>query len=252
MATILVVDDEEDIRLLTRMTLEQDGHVVIEAEDGAVALDVARREHPDLILLDVMMPGVDGWEVLQQLKSESDSALVSTPVMMLTALSGAMDRVKGGIEGAVRYLAKPINLDELRSSVRDALAEPEPPQRRQAQRRALEMLARIESNSPASSADSQPRPRLSALERDRTPTKAPPSASLRHALEHLDQLTDKQRALLEAVVSAPTVLEAASDLHTSRSNIYASLRRISRKLGTASVPELLSLLRSGQLLGERH
>jgi DNA-binding response OmpR family regulator len=250
MATILVVDDEPDIRLLARMTLEHEGYVVLEAEDGAVALDVARREHPDLILLDVMMPELDGWEVLQEIKSANDSDLVSTPVLMLTALSAPLDRAKGGIEGAVRYLTKPINLDELRGAVRDALAEPEQPQRRKAQQRALEMLARIESNAPVGSGDSQPRPRLSALERDRTPTKAQPSASLRLALEHLDQLTDKQRALLEAVVSAPTVLEAASELHTSRSNIYASLRRISRKLGTASVPELLALLRSGQLLGD--
>ena len=250
MATILVVDDEADIRLLARMTLEHDGHVVLEAEDGGEALDVAKRDHPDLILLDIMMPDVDGWEVLEQFKRARDSDLASTPVMMLTALGEPMDRVKGGIEGAVRYLTKPIDLDELRGAVQEALAEPEPPQRRKAQQRALEMLARIESNVPPGSADSRPRPRLSALERDRTPMKAEPPASLRIALEHLDQLTEKQRALLEAVGSAPTVLEAAADLHMSRSNIYASLRRICRKLGTASVPELLALLRSGQLLGE--
>jgi FixJ family two-component response regulator len=195
------------------------------------------------------MPELDGWQVLEQLKSADDTALVATPVLMLTALGGPMDRVRGGIEGAVRYLTKPIDLDELRGAVLDALAEPEPPQRRNAQRRALEMLARIESNSPPSLVDAQPRLRLSALERDRTPPKAERPASLRAALERLDHLTVKQRALLEAVASAPTVLEAATALGVSRSNIYASLRRISRKLGTSSVPELLAFVRSGQLLG---
>jgi DNA-binding CsgD family transcriptional regulator len=71
---------------------------------------------------------------------------------------------------------------------------------------------------------------------------------VRVAAERVSQLTDKQRVLLEAVYAAPTVLEASLRLAMSRSNIYSSLRRISRKLGIATVPELLDLLRSGLLL----
>jgi DNA-binding response OmpR family regulator len=247
-ATILVVDDEADIRLLVKMTLSGDGHEVIEAGDGAEAMAAVRRARPDLVLLDVMMPDVDGFAVLKQLKAATDRALVETPVLLLTALDGPMDRVKGGIEGAVRYLTKPIDLDDLRAAVDAALAEPEPGQRRKATRQALEMLARIESDKPDRGPDRRPRPRLSALERDRSPTRAEAPASLRVAVERLVDLTDKQRTLLEAVHDAPTVLEAAANLQMSRSNIYASLRRINRKLGTTSVPELLDLLRSGRLL----
>ena len=249
MATILVVDDEPDLRLLIKITLEHDGHVVLEAGDGAAALAAAEEHHPDLILLDVMMSNVDGWETLDRIKHSADPGLVQTPVLMLTALGGAMERVKGGIEGAVRYLTKPIDLDDLLDAVLTALSGSELEQRRSAQHRALEMLARIESNTLPSASDSQPRPRLSALERDRSQAKAEVPATLRAAMGQLAQLTDKQRTLLEAVASSATVLEAAETLQMSRSNIYASLRRISRKLGTPSVPKLLELVRSGQLLG---
>lgn len=248
MATILVVDDEPDIRLLTKLNLERDGHRVTTADDGVAALAEVARSRPDLILLDVMMPELDGWSVLEQLKAASDQATAEIPVVMLTALGGAMDRAKGGIEGAVRYLTKPIDIDELRRTITEALAAPEPPQRRNAQHKALEMLARIERNAPPSSSDSLPRPRLSGLEHDRSRRRAPePPPALRIATERLGALTDKQRELLDAVQSHATVLEAATTLGMSRSNIYASLRRISRRLGTASVPELLELLRTGTL-----
>lgn len=249
MATILVVDDEPDIRLLVRMTLEGAGHEVIEAGDGSQAMSVVRSESPDLVLLDVMMPDTDGWTVLQEIKDAEDRRVAEMPVLMLTALSGAMDRVKGGVGGAVRYLTKPIDLDELRVAVEEALAVPELPQRRKAATSALEMLARIEVNASDRAPDRGPRPRLSALEHSRGSSRVETPASLHIASERLGQLTDKQRTLLGAVQSAPTVLEAATRLHMSRSNVYASLRRISRKLGTTSVPELLDLLRNRHLLG---
>ena len=247
MANILVVDDEPDIRLLTQLNLERDGHKIMTAGNGAEALAAVQDEPPELILLDVMMPDVDGWAVLDQLKSHLGKPFSDIPVILLTALGGPLDRVKGGIEGAVRYLTKPIDLDELRAAVDDALAVPEGPQRRKAQQQALEMLARIERNVSPTDADDSPRPRLSGLERGPEPARATQPSPGQQAAANLDQLTTKQRELLEAVRSAPTVMEAASSLHMSRSNVYSSLRRISRKLGTRSVRDLLHLVRHGDL-----
>src|SRR5438128_649042 len=137
MATILVVDDEPDIRMLVRFTLGLDGHEVVEAATGVEALEVVGRHLPDLIVLDVMMPELSGWETLAQLKAHAEPAVQQVPVLMLTALSSAMDRAKGGIEGAVRYLAKPIGPDDLRASVTDALSgEPELVQRKRARTQA--------------------------------------------------------------------------------------------------------------------
>src|SRR5436190_12715351 len=145
MATVLVVDDEADILELIRVNLELDGHRVLTALGGEEALDRVREEHPDLILLDVMMPGVDGWTVLGKIKNETSLDVSSIPVLMVTARNLPEDRIRGGIEGAIRYLTKPFSPAELRDEVRDALAgEPEPVKRRKVQRESLEQLARIE------------------------------------------------------------------------------------------------------------
>jgi DNA-binding response OmpR family regulator len=245
-ATILVVDDEPDIRLLIRINLERDGHTSVMAANGAEALAAVQESRPDVVLLDVMMPDVDGWTVLERLKSDADPEISGIPVLMLTALDAPIDQVKGGIEGAVRYLTKPIDLDALRVAVEDALQGPEPPKRRKAQQQALEMLARIESNSPPGAASTAPRPRLSAFEHERQPVRAPVALE-RLAEERVATLTDKQRLMLETVARAPTVIEAAEELAMSRSNVYASLRRISRKLGTGSVSDLLEIVRRGGL-----
>jgi DNA-binding response OmpR family regulator len=231
MATILVVDDEPDIRLLVQINLERDGHDIATAGSGAEALSAVQASPPDLILLDVMMPDLDGWAVLDQLKSKLGKPFSEIPVIMLTALGGPMDRVKGGIEGAVRYLTKPIELDELRASVDDALASPE-------------------SNAPPGTPDTQPRPRLSGLERGPEPPRPNAPTPAQQAAAHLDELTPKQRELLDAVWRTPTVMEAAATLHMSRSNVYSSLRRISRKLGTRSVRDLLHLVRHGDLFSD--
>ena len=247
MATILVVDDEPDIRLFVRFTLNIDGHEVVEARDGAEALEIVGRHRPDLIVLDVMMPELSGWDTLARLKADPDPRVQEIPVVMLTALSAPMDRAKGGIEGAVRYLAKPIAPDDLLATVTGALEdEPEPVQRRRAQREALESIARHErgDEGPAPTA---PRPRLSGLEAARSSkpaTAAPPDLAPLVAA-----LTDKQRELLAGVRQAPTVMEAADVLGMSRSNVYASLRRIARRLGVRSVSELLELVRAGHVVG---
>ena len=247
MATILIVDDEPDIRMLAQLNLERDGHRILTAGDGSEALEAVKESAPDLILLDVMMPDVDGWAVLDQLKTHLGKPFSDIPVILLTALGGPLDRVKGGIEGAVRYLTKPFDLDELREAVTEALDAPEGPQRRKAQQQALEMLARIERNVSPTETDDAPRPRLTGLERGPEPTRSNQPTAGQQAAANLDQLTGKQRELLEAVWRAPTVMEAASSLHMSRSNVYSSLRRISRKLGTRSVRELLHLVRHGDL-----
>ena len=248
MATILVVDDEPDIRQLVKFTLGLDGHEVVEAQDGGEALDVVARHRPDLIVLDVMMPEVSGWDALTRLKADGDARVRHIPVVMLTALSSAMDRARGGIEGAVRYLAKPIAPDDLRSTVTEALTGDEASQRRRAQQEALESIARMESGDAAPAPDPAPRTRLSALETPRL-TPRPVTPTPRDLRPLVAALTPKQRALLDGVRRAPTVIEAAAELGTSRSNVYASLRRIARRLEVESVSELIELVRAGQVVG---
>jgi DNA-binding response OmpR family regulator len=246
MATVLVVDDEPDIQLLIRLTLERDDHDCVMAANGAEALAAVKQSPPDVVVLDVMMPDVDGWTVLESLKADPDPTISAIPVLMLTALGAPIDQVKGGIEGAVRYLTKPIDLDALRAAVLDALEGPERPKRHKAQQQALEMLARIESNSPPGAASTAPRPRLTGLEHERQPVRVEAPMD-RLPEERVATLTDKQRVMLETVARMPTVIEAAEELAMSRSNIYASLRRISRKLGTSSVSDLLEIVRRGGL-----
>ena len=248
MATILVVDDEPDIRDLVQLNLELDGHRVITAANGNEALAAIEAEVPDIMLLDLQMPERDGWSVLQAIKDAGDVDINRIPVLMLTAYDTADNRVRGGIEGALRYLTKPFSPTSLRDEIRDALeGDPEPVKRRKAQQAALEQLARMEKGSE-SLATGAIRPRLTRMEHRPTPTPEP--KQLVEARERLSELTDKQRDLLSRLSAASSVSDAASELGVSRSNVYASLRRISRKLGVASVPDLLTLVRDGSLLGE--
>ena len=247
MATVLVVDDEDDIRELVRINLELDGHRVICAANGDEALEAMRRDAPDLVLLDVMMPGLDGWEVLGTIKAESDAALANTPVMMVTARTDDLDRIRGAIEGAIRYVTKPFQVGQLRQMVRDALEsdEPELVTRRRAQQTALEQLARIERGDRREKEGAEAaRPRLTRLE---TTPVAPRARAAQVSPAALASLSEKQVLLLAAVAAAPTVRDAAAGLAVSRSNVYASLRRIARKLGVRSVPELVTLARAGEL-----
>jgi DNA-binding response OmpR family regulator len=246
-AVILVVDDEPDIRLFVKINLELDGHEVMSAGNGREALDAIEARAPDLILLDVMMPEVDGWNVLEQLKASAEPAVKEIPVLMLTALSSDLDQVKGGIEGAVRYLAKPVSPTDLRAAVDASLGgDPEPVQRKRAQQGALARIARMEKGSAAP--HDEPGPRLTRLEQhSRLPSVDRPPRPVERAL--LSGLTARQRELLEALRIAPSVTAAAAALEMSRSNIYASLRRIGRKLDVESVTELLERVRRGELDG---
>lgn len=242
MASVLVVDDEPDIRYLNQLILERDGHRVMTAADGNEALAAVHAEVPDVIILDVLMPEVDGWSVLEQLKSHFDQEIASTRVLMMTALGTADDRIRGGIEGAVRYLVKPVSPEELCRVVREVMeGGPERQQRLAAQTDALAELSQRETgrtNDPRT-----PRPKLSRLEnrRSREEAAAPPTSSPPVGL------TDKQQELLRALADTPSVSDAAARLGVSRSNVYASLRRIARRLEIDSVPDLLRQLRAGAI-----
>ena len=245
MATVLIVDDEPDILLFVRINLEMAGHSVVTAADGEEALAAVREQDLDAIVLDVMMPKLDGWAVLERLKADPDERIRTIPVVMLTALSTDHDQVRGGIEGAIQYLPKPVTPDALTEAVEAAMAgEPEPVQRKAVQQHSLERLARMEAGS-GSEQPGAPRPRLSRLERPPgAPTAKPPTT---HAVAPIADLTDKQRELLRALQTAPSVCDAAEALGMSRSNIYASLRRVGRKLNVGDVSELLRRLRAGEL-----
>jgi DNA-binding response OmpR family regulator len=114
--TILVADDESNIRNLARMYLEKDGYRVRTAVDGAAALAQIEREPPDLLVLDLMMPEVDGWEVCRRLRAEGD-----LPILMLTARDDDIDKIVGLEMGADDYLTKPFNPRELVARVRAIL-----------------------------------------------------------------------------------------------------------------------------------
>jgi DNA-binding response OmpR family regulator len=112
---VLVIDDEAPIRLLCRVNLEAEGMDVIEAPDGPSGLEIARHESPDVILLDVMMPGLDGWRVAEQLLE--DPATTGIPVVFLTARADLRDRARGMDLGGLDYITKPFNPVELASLV---------------------------------------------------------------------------------------------------------------------------------------
>jgi len=244
-ASVLVVDDEPDIRYLTQVNLELDGHRVMTAANGAEALAAVQVEVPDVVVLDVMMPGVDGWAVLEQLTRHLDDRIASVKVLMMTGLATDDDRLRGGIEGAVRYLVKPVSAEALRDAVHEVLAGgPEREQRLRAQTGALLELARIEKGAGGGSEEPR-RPRLSRLEHTPARDEAPADTGV-HRVG--DDLTEKQRELLRSLVRSPSVSAAAIELGVSRSNVYASLRRIARKVGDESVPDLLHRLRTGRLV----
>jgi DNA-binding response OmpR family regulator len=117
MTTVLIVDDEAPIRLLCRVNLEAEGMRVLEASDGDSGLERARTERPDVILLDVMMPGRNGWEVAEELLS--DEATSRIPIIFLTARAEVRDRAKGIDLGGVDYVTKPFNPVELAPLVED-------------------------------------------------------------------------------------------------------------------------------------
>ena len=116
---VLVIDDEAPIRLLCRVNLEAEGMEVLEAANGAKGLELARDEQPDVILLDVMMPGLDGWRVAEELLDHGRTNRI--PIIFLTARAEFRDRARGLDIGGIDYVTKPFNPLELAPLVRDLL-----------------------------------------------------------------------------------------------------------------------------------
>ena len=116
---VLVVDDEPAIRALCRVNLSVSGMDVIEAADGESALELARAEHPDLILLDVMLPGATGWEVAAELAGED--ATRDIPVIFLSAMADTTDLERGRQHGAVGYVTKPFDPVGIADVIEDTL-----------------------------------------------------------------------------------------------------------------------------------
>jgi DNA-binding response OmpR family regulator len=119
MTKVLVIDDEAPIRLLCRVNLEAEDMEVIEAADGEAGFALARAEQPDIILLDVMLPALDGWQVAERLFD--DQATSEIPLVFLTARAELRDRARGLELGGVDYITKPFNPTELASVVRRLL-----------------------------------------------------------------------------------------------------------------------------------
>lgn len=119
MQSILIADDEANLRLLVATTLDDPRYQILEAADGAEALRLAQSAHPDLVLLDWMMPGLSGIEVLQHIKQ--DPATQGIPVIMLTAKAQTSDIEQGLALGAYAYLTKPFSPLELMDKVEAVL-----------------------------------------------------------------------------------------------------------------------------------
>ena len=119
MKKILVVDDDASINELIKVNLELAGYSVLQAEDGVKGFALAKQELPSLIVLDVMMPEVDGYTVAQRIRQNPSTKNI--PVLMLTALSQIQDKVKGFDIGVDDYLVKPFEMDELKVRVRALL-----------------------------------------------------------------------------------------------------------------------------------
>ncbi len=117
---VLIVDDEPHIVELVRVCLEDTDYEIVEAYDGQEALDVAQREKPDLILLDIMLPKMDGYEVCRKLKSSDDTKDI--PVVMLTAKGQEVDKVKGFQAGADSYMTKPFSPLRLLTELEEKLS----------------------------------------------------------------------------------------------------------------------------------
>lgn len=118
-ARVLVVDDDAGIRAVTRSVLESAGFTVTEAARGEEALPLLRRDPPDLLLLDVNMPGMDGWEALRLI--HTDEAIPRLPVVMFSVKGEIRDKVHALQEGAFDYINKPFSCDELADRVRRVL-----------------------------------------------------------------------------------------------------------------------------------
>jgi DNA-binding response OmpR family regulator len=224
-AHILVVDDEPDLTALVRINLELAGFEVSVAHDGEQAVAAIHDRRPDLVLLDVMMPRLDGWGVLARLQ-ETDT-LGALPIVMLTALAGERDVIRAHLSGAVHYLTKPFDLRGLLDTIRSALGPTSDEQlrvRREQLRGFLQRLVELEAGRTATG----PRVTFAGLESLPRPAAAqPPTAAA------FDELTPRQQEVARLLAQGVEARAIAQQLGTSRSNVYAARTRIARQLGVA-------------------
>jgi DNA-binding response OmpR family regulator len=122
MTRVLIVEDEEDIRMMLRATLRRCGYELIEAVDGRAGVDTFHREAPDLVLLDIGLPELDGWEVLERIR-----AISTTPVMLISAHGSEADQARGLRNGANDYLTKPFGPRDLVARIQRLLESPARP-----------------------------------------------------------------------------------------------------------------------------
>src|SRR5438067_13338563 len=138
MVRVLIIDDEAPIRLLCRVNLEAEGMEVIDAGDGPTGLEKARSEEPDVILLDVMMPGLDGWQVAEALLD--DQRTRSIPIIFLTARAEVRDRARGLDLGGIDYVTKPFNPGQRAPLVRELIERVESGEREDVRREKIAEL----------------------------------------------------------------------------------------------------------------
>ncbi len=117
---VLIADDEPNIVISLEFLMKREGHAVSIARDGPAALEAIRSTRPDLVLLDVMMPGMSGFEVCQAVRA--DEALASVKILMLSAKGRDTDIAKGSAMGADAYMTKPFSTKELAEKVRELLS----------------------------------------------------------------------------------------------------------------------------------
>lgn len=228
-AHILLAEDEEDLASLVEINLELSGYAVTIARNGQEALDQIPAVDPDLVLLDVMMPVVDGWQVLHRLTADPQTRDI--PVVMLTALAEERDLIRGHLQGAVRYVTKPFQMADLIRIIEDALVPADDEERGRRRRQTVALLQRL-AELDSGRDGSGPPVHLSRLEHPRqAPERPPPSPSAEP--EQFDELTDQQRHVAQQLAEGVGAREIAANLGVSRSNVYAVRKRIARRLGVA-------------------
>ncbi|HOP15333.1 MAG TPA: response regulator [Gammaproteobacteria bacterium] len=119
--TVLIVDDEPNIVLSVEFLMKREGHTVLTAGDGQEALDVLAAKHPDLMILDVMMPRKNGFEVCSEVRVSADPRIAQMPILMLTAKGREAEMKKGLSLGADAYITKPFSTHELVAKVNELL-----------------------------------------------------------------------------------------------------------------------------------
>ncbi|HEY4321701.1 MAG TPA: hybrid sensor histidine kinase/response regulator [Gemmatimonadales bacterium] len=231
---VLVVDDHESNRALLRELLEIDGHDVLEAEDGLGALALARSEDPDVVLLDVTMPGLDGFEVCRRLRASPVTS--ATPVLLITGLAERAHRIAGVAAGANDYLVKPIDRGEVALRVRNALRMREMHRAIDHQYRALQQLEQLREDLVAMIAHDLRSP-LTGLRGFLEMLEADPARNLSAPMEALlgdaVRSVDRMNGMIGDMLDVSRMESAALPLHIDAVSLSDLARRAVAVIGPA-------------------